>query len=157
MSSLWKIFVQHEMSATSGLLNFAENLLRSTFFNKSRKSFCASLRRFFYVTISAFKVHLIKGAPILYPKIISLSTITISKVTTQQTFLVFQVVLKMAWTHLQRNNSSKTSSRRVCKMSSKYVFKTSSRRLQEDILQTRLEEVLKSSWKTKKCYANDVF
>ena len=32
----------------------------------------------------------------------------------------------------------------------------SSRRLQEDVLQTRLEDVLKTYWKTKKCYAEDV-
>ena len=85
---------------------------------------------------------------------------------TQQTFLVFQDVLKTSWRRLQRNTfrlprrlqdvfairlpktssrrfqdafktSSKTSSRRVCKISCNYVFKT--------------------SWKTKKCYTEDVF
>ena len=48
--------------------------------------------------------------------------------TAQQTFLVFQDVFK---------TSSETSSRRVCKTSCNYVFKT--------------------SWKTKKCYTEDVF
>ena len=40
-------------------------------------------------------------------------------------------------------------------------FKTSSRcswrRLEKDILQTRLEDVFKMSWKLRKCYAEDIF
>ena len=65
---------------------------------------------------------------------------------TQQTFLVFQDVLKTSWRRLQRNTFRlprrlqdvfKTSSRRICKTSCNYVFKT--------------------SWKTKKCYTEDVF
>ena len=40
-------------------------------------------------------------------------------------------------------------------------FKTSSRcswrRLEKDILQTRLEDVFKMSWKLKKCYAEDLW
>ena len=75
--------------------------------------------------------------------------------------------------------SSKTSSRHICKTSWKYVLKTSWGRLGdvfedilktsckrlegvlktflEDVLQTRLEGVLKMSWKTKNCYNEDVF
>ena len=74
--------------------------------------------------------------------------------------------------------SSKTSSRHICKTSWKYVLKTSWGRLGdvfedilktsckrlegvlktflEDVLQTRLEGVLKMSWKTKNCYC-DIF
>ena len=57
--------------------------------------------------------------------------------------------------------SSKTSS-----VSHQCLYKTfSSRRLQdvlqlrlqEDVLQLCLEDVLKTSWKTKKCYTEDVF
>ena len=72
------------------------------------------------------------------------------KLFAQQTFLVFQDVFKTSWRRLQRDtfhlprrlqdvfkSSSKTSSRRVCKTSCNYVFKT--------------------SWKTKKCYTEDVF
>ena len=79
----------------------------------------------------------------------------------------------------------KTSSRGACKMSSENVFKMSSqdvfkmssgrlqgilarrllqgvlktysRRIQEDVLQLCLEDVLKTSQKTKKCYTEDAF
>ena len=47
-------------------------------------------------------------------------------------------------------NVFKTFSRRNCKAST-------SRRLQEDVLQLCLEDVFKTSWKTKKSYAEDVF
>ena len=68
---------------------------------------------------------------------------------------------------------SKTSWRRVCKTSFKDVFKTSSqdvfntfsrglqdvsaRRLLQDISRTSCNYVLKTSWKTKKCYSGEVF
>ena len=57
----------------------------------------------------------------------------------QQTFLVFQDVFKRFSRHLQDvfvRRLAIMSSRRVCKMSCNYVFKT--------------------SWKTKKCYTEDV-
>ena len=37
------------------------------------------------------------------------------------------------------------------------TLKTSSRRLQEEVLQLCLEDVFNTSWKTKKCYGEDVF
>ena len=55
----------------------------------------------------------------------------------------------------------------VLKVSSRYVLKTSSKRLQCNNFSSsktswktswrRLEDVLKTSWKTKNCYAEDVF
>ena len=62
----------------------------------------------------------------------------IKRVYTQQTFVGFQDVLKTSSTRLQRNNfrSCKTSWRGL-----EDVFKTSP----------------KTSWKTKKCYNEDVF
>ena len=88
------------------------------------------------------------------------------EVVTHQTFLVFQDVLKTSWRRLQRNTfrlprrlqdvfktylqyvflkrlqdvfktSSKTSSRRACKTSCCYVFKTSSRQKNEDVLKDK--------------------
>ena len=81
------------------------------------------------------------------------------EVATQQTFLVLQYVLKTSWRRLQRNNfsSSKTSSRRVFKTPSQDVFKKSSRRVCKTSSLRRLEDILKTSWKTKKCDAEDVF
>ena len=74
---------------------------------------------------------------------------------------------KTSWRRLQRNNfsSSKTSSRRVCKTSSKDVFETSLGRICKKYSSRRLamtswrhfQNVLKTSWKTKQCYAEDVF
>ena len=65
--------------------------------------------------------------------------------TSQQTFVGLEDVLKTSSTRLQHNNftPSKTSWRRLAK-----TF----RRSLEDLLQ----DVFKTSWKTKKCYADDV-
>ena len=65
------------------------------------------------------------------------------KVTCQQTFVGLEAVLKTSSTRLQRNkfSSSKTSWRRV-----------------ENVLRhlaRRLEDVLKTSWETKNCYAEN--
>ena len=39
-----------------------------------------------------------------------------------------------------------------------FVFvKTCRRRPQEDVLQTHLEDILKTSWRTKRCYSEDIF
>ena len=105
----------------------------------------------------------------------------------QQIFLVFQVVFSVIIFHLSRRLEDvfkkylqyvfQKRFQSVFKMSSRClqdvfrrplkdafarpllqdVFKTSSRRLQEDVLQLCLEDVLKTSWKTKKCYTEDFF
>ena len=69
----------------------------------------------------------------------------------QQTFLVFQDVFKISWKRLQRNIflSPKTSSRRVCK--------TSSRRLHEHVCQLFLEDVLEDKKMLHWRYLQDVF
>ena len=80
---------------------------------------------------------------------------------------------KTSWRRLQHNNSlsSKTPSGRVCNTSSQDVFKTSSRLASKMSSSSLLEEVFKTSswrrlavtswrrtsWKTKKCYTEDVF
>ena len=61
-------------------------------------------------------------------------SITFGFDTSQQTFLVFQDVFSVTIFHLPR---------RVCKKSSKNVFKAFSRRLQEDVLQLCFDDVLK--------------
>ena len=78
------------------------------------------------------------------------------KKITQQTFVGLEDVLK-------------TSSRHVLSTSSRHILKRSSTRLQRNKFTSsktswrrlesirRLEEVLKTSWKTKNCYAEDVF
>ena len=74
--------------------------------------------------------------------------------TTQQTFVGLQDVFNTSSRHVLNFSSSKTSSRRlggVLKTSCKYILKTSWRRL-EDISQG----ALKTSWKTKNCYVEDV-
>ena len=69
----------------------------------------------------------------------------------QQTFLVFQDVFKISWKRLQRNIflSPKTSSRRVCK--------TSSRRLHEHVCQLFLEDVLEDKKMLHWRHLQDVF
>ena len=68
---------------------------------------------------------------------------------------------KMSWRRV-----CKTSSKDVFKTSSQDVFKTFSRGLQDVSARGRLEDVLKktscnyilkTSWKTKKCYSEEVF
>ena len=84
----------------------------------------------------------------------------------QQTFLLFQDVLKTSSRHLQdvfAIRLPKTSSRCLQDVL-KTSCKASSRRLQDRFARRlaimssrRLQDVFKTSWKTKKCYTEDVF
>ena len=87
----------------------------------------------------------------------------------QQTFFVFQEVLKTSWRRLQRlRDVFKTYLQYVFLKCLQDVFKTFLRRLPrrlQDVFairlpimsSRRLQDVLKTSWKTKKCYTEDVF
>ena len=86
-----------------------------------------------------------------------------SKLNSQQTFLIFITSWKVKIVTL------KTSLRRRLQCKNMSSFKTSSRRLQDvlvNVLQVLLKDVFKklsckhvfkTSWKTKKCYPEDVF
>ena len=86
-----------------------------------------------------------------------------SKLNSQQTFLIFITSWKVEIVTL------KTSLRRRLQCKNMSSFKTSSRRLQDvlvNVLQVLLKDVFKklsckhvfkTSWKTKKCYPEDVF
>ena len=73
---------------------------------------------------------------------------------TQQTFLVFQDVFKTSWRRLQRNTFRLP--RRLQDVFAIRLPKTSSRRL-AIMSSRRLRDIFKTSWKTKKCYTEDVF
>ena len=80
---------------------------------------------------------------------------------------VFQDVLKISWRCLECNNfwSYKTFWRRfedVFKTCLQNVFQKClqdvlARRLLQDVLKMSCNYILKTSWKTKKCYTEDVF
>ena len=97
-------------------------------------------------------------------------------ISSRQTFLVFQDVLKTSRRGLQRNTFRlprrlkdvfKTYLQYVFLKRLENVFKTTSKRLSrriQDIFKTCLQHVfqlclqdVKTSWKTKKCYTKDVF
>ena len=83
----------------------------------------------------------------------------------QQTFLAFQDVFKTSSRRLQCNNlSSCEDIFRTPHLQDAFarhlqkVFKTSSSRRHQDVFKkTSCNYVLKTSWKTKKCYTKDVF
>ena len=79
----------------------------------------------------------------------------------QQTVLVFQDVFKKSSRRLQRNTFRLP--RPLQDVFAIRLPKTSSRRLQDifktclqDVLQLYLQDVFKTSWKTNKCYTEDV-